>query len=47
MKLFAAYQQMKEKSLQLLAKGLLDDYFELLVRISKIEKQLTELRYLN
>ena len=47
MKLFAIYQKMKERSLQLLAKGLLDDYFELLVSMSQIEKQLTELRYLN
>jgi len=47
MKLFAAYQKMKERSLRLLAKGLLDDYFELLVSMSQIEKQLTELRYLN
>ena len=47
MKLFAAYQKMKERSIQLLAKGLLDDYFELLIRMSQIEKQLAELRYLN
>ena len=47
MKLFAAYQKMKKRSLDLLAKGLIDEYFELLVRISQIEKQLIQLRYLN
>ncbi len=47
MKLFAAYQKMKKRSLDLLAKGLIDEYFEMLVRISQIEKQLSQLRYLN
>ena len=47
MNLFAAYQKMKKHALDLLAKGLIDEYFEMLVRISQIEKHLTQLRYLN
>ncbi len=47
MKLFSIYQNLKQKSLYLLSKGLLDEYFDILVKMSQIEKQLVELRYLN
>ena len=47
MKLFAIYQNLKKKSLYFLSKGMLDEYFDILVKIAHVEKQLVELRYLN
>ena len=47
MKLWATYQELKKKSLELLSKGFLDDYFETLITLSKLEKRLTHLQYLN
>jgi len=47
MKLFATYQKLKRKSLELLSKGFLDDYFETLMQITKLEKQMQQLQYLN
>ena len=47
MKLFAIYQNLKQKSLYLLSKGTLDEYFDILVKIARVEKHLVELRYLN
>ena len=47
MKLFATYQKLKRKSLELLSKGFLDDYFETLMQIAKLEKQMQQLQYLN
>jgi len=47
MKLFATYQKLKRKSLELLSKGFLDDYFETLMQIAKLEKQMQQMQYLN
>ena len=47
MKLFFTYQNLKRKSLELLSKGFLDDYFETLLQITKLEKQMQQLQYLN
>ena len=47
MKLFTTYQNLKRKSLELLSKGFLDDYFEALMQITKLEKQMQQMQYLN
>ncbi len=47
MKLFAIYQNLKQKSLYLLSKGMLDEYFDILVKLSRIKKHLMTLGYLN
>ncbi len=47
MKLFAIYQHLKKKSLALLSKGMLDEYFDILVKLSRIENHLMTLGYLN
>jgi len=47
MKLYAHYQLLKRKAIQLLSGGYIDEYFETLMQISRIEKQLNQLRYLN
>ncbi len=47
MKLLTTYQNLKKKSVELLSKGFLDEYFDTLVVLSNIEKQLSRLHYLN
>ncbi len=47
MKLLTAYQTLKKKSVELLSKGFLDEYFDTLILLSNIEKQLIQLHRLN
>ncbi len=47
MKSFSRYQQLKKKSLELLSKGILDEYFETLIMLSQLEKQMLQLARLN
>jgi len=47
MKLFSHYQKLKKKSVELLSKGILDEYFEILIQLSQLEKQLLTLSRLN
>jgi hypothetical protein len=47
MKLFSVYQNLKRKSVELLSKGILDEYFETLILLSNIEKQMAVLSRLN
>jgi len=47
MKLWPTYQNLKNKSLELLAQGFIDDYFETLLVLSNLEKQFTQSSYLN
>jgi len=47
MKLFSHYQTLKKKSIELLSKGILDEYFEILIQLSQLEKQLVTLSRLN
>jgi len=47
MKLLVTYQRLKKKSVELLSKGKLDEYFETLLKITQIEKQMANLPVLN
>ena len=47
MKLYANYRFLKEKSIQLLSKGFIDEYLEILDVLTKIEKRMGHLKYLN
>ena len=47
MKLLSQYQQLKRKALNLLSKGILDEYFEILMVLSNLEKQMIYLARLN
>jgi hypothetical protein len=47
MKLFPLYQSLKKKSVELLSKGILDEYFETLILLSNLEKQMAVLSRLN
>jgi hypothetical protein len=43
MKLFSVYQSLKRKSVELLSQGYLNEYFETLMELSSIEKQIATL----
>ncbi len=47
MKLWPTYQNLKTKSLELLAQGFIDDYFDTLLVLSNLEKQFSQPSYLN
>ncbi len=47
MKLFVTYQKLKNKSKQLLSQGIIDEYLETLEMLTKIEKKMVHLQYLN
>ncbi len=47
MKIFSHYQNLKRKSVELLSRGILDEYFEILIQLSNLEKQLLTLSRLN
>jgi len=47
MKLLATYKKLKKKSVELLSKGKLDEYFEILFQISQLEKRMKLLPVLN
>ncbi len=47
MKLLAVYQELKKKSIALLTKGHFDAYFESLMQLSRLEKEMQELILLN
>ncbi len=47
MKLFVNYRYLKEKSKQLLSKGFIDEYLEILDVLTKIEHRMGHLQYLN
>ena len=47
MKLLSTYQNLKRKSVELLSNGVLDEYFEVLIKLSHLEKQMIQLSLLN
>jgi len=47
MKLLAVYQDLKKQSVSLLTKGHFDAYFESLMQLSKLEKEMQKLILLN
>lgn len=47
MKLFATYQNLKKKSMLLLDQGYVDEYVQILVKLSEMEKTLKQLSFLN
>jgi len=41
------YQKLRKKSIILLSKGIIDEYFETLIQLSKLKKQMLLLSQLN
>ncbi|GEM_PF-3517459 len=47
MKVYEMYERLKRKSVELLSKGLFNEYFDTLMTLSKLEKQMIEMTRLN
>jgi hypothetical protein len=47
MKILEVYKSLKRKSVELIAKGSIDEYFDTLMQLSKLERQMKQMSLLN